>query len=741
MWFHRSEEYAMRLNIAVAVCGLIVLAGCGGGSSNTSSPSSSVKPPVANVGGPYTGTAGTAISFSGAGSSDPQGEALTYAWSFGDGATGTGVSPTHTYAVNGYPVSTYTVSLTVTNTSGLGTAASTTATIDAPAPLPDGSLTGVVSSATLNGTVPVAYAHVYLFAANTTGYGKPSVSLLSATQTGTSDAVGAYVTTAFNGTFNMSGDYSCTSGQQLYLYVLGGDAGTGQDALLGMMAAIGSCPSSTGPALFATVNEVSTIAAAYAFAGFATDATHVSSSGTALAQVGVANAFANAANLASLTTGAALAATPAGNETVPQTEIGTLANVLAGCINVGGTPCSTLLQTATADGTSTGTIPTDTATAAINIAHNPGANVATLYGLASTAVFTPALTAVPNDFTVALYFTGGGMYDPQRIAIDGSGNVWVADVYFPGGFGTGSVTKLSSSGSILSGASGYTGGGMDEPWGIAIDGSGNAWVANYAGSVTELSNSGSILSGTNGFPAGGLNPSRSIAIDGSGDAWIPAYVFPGNITELSSTGSVLSGANGFTGGDLADSSGIAIDGSGNAWVANSVFNNVTELSKSGTILSGANGFSGGGLYNPSAIAIDGSGNAWAANLYSNSITKLSNSGSILSGATGFTGGDLDSPVGIAIDGSGNAWIVNQFSNVNSGFGSITELSSSGSILSGANGFTSGGLDFPLSIAIDGSGNVWVGSSLYAVSELIGAAVPVVTPLAVGVKNNTLGTRP
>ena len=164
----------MRLNLAVVVCGLIVLAGCGGGSSNTSSPSSTAKPPVANAGGPYSGTAGTAISFSGAGSSDPQGEALSYAWTFGDG-TGTGVSPTHTYAVNGYPVSTYTVTLTVTDTSGLGTAASTTATIDAPAPLPDGSLTGVVSSGTLNGTVPVAYAHVYLFAANTTGYGKPSV--------------------------------------------------------------------------------------------------------------------------------------------------------------------------------------------------------------------------------------------------------------------------------------------------------------------------------------------------------------------------------------------------------------------------------------------------------------------------------------------------------------------------------------------------------------------------------------
>jgi hypothetical protein len=48
----------------------------------------------------------------------------------------------------------------------------------------------------------------------------------------------------------------------------------------------------------------------------------------------------------------------------------------------------------------------------------------------------------------------------------------------------------------------------------------------------------------------------------------------------------------------------------------------------------------------------------------------------------------------------------------------------------------------MALAIDGSGDVWVtnnGNS--TVSEFIGAAVPVVTPLAVGVKNNTLGTRP
>ncbi len=82
-------------------------------------------PPVANPGGPYTSTAGVAVQFSGAGSSDPDGMVSSYAWSFGDGTTGTGVNPMHTYAAAGI----YNVSLTVTDNTGLTNTASTTATI------------------------------------------------------------------------------------------------------------------------------------------------------------------------------------------------------------------------------------------------------------------------------------------------------------------------------------------------------------------------------------------------------------------------------------------------------------------------------------------------------------------------------------------------------------------------------------------------------------------------------------
>jgi len=67
------------------------------------------QPPVANPGGPYLGAVNTPIQFDGSGSSDPDGDSLTYAWNFGDGNNGIGATPTHAYTAVGI----YNVCLTV----------------------------------------------------------------------------------------------------------------------------------------------------------------------------------------------------------------------------------------------------------------------------------------------------------------------------------------------------------------------------------------------------------------------------------------------------------------------------------------------------------------------------------------------------------------------------------------------------------------------------------------------------
>jgi PKD repeat protein len=71
-------------------------------------------PPLALAGDSVSGTVDNAITFDGTGSSDPDGSVASYAWSFGDGNTGTGSTPSHSYAAAGK----YFVVMTVTDSDG-----------------------------------------------------------------------------------------------------------------------------------------------------------------------------------------------------------------------------------------------------------------------------------------------------------------------------------------------------------------------------------------------------------------------------------------------------------------------------------------------------------------------------------------------------------------------------------------------------------------------------------------------
>jgi DNA/RNA endonuclease G (NUC1) len=92
---------------------------------------SGTKPPVAAVNGPFTGQEGSPVSMSGAASSDPDGDALTYLWSFGDGVSGAGPNVSHTYAQDGN----YSVRLIVRDIRGLADTVTTTAAIANVAPV------------------------------------------------------------------------------------------------------------------------------------------------------------------------------------------------------------------------------------------------------------------------------------------------------------------------------------------------------------------------------------------------------------------------------------------------------------------------------------------------------------------------------------------------------------------------------------------------------------------------------
>jgi len=161
------------------------------------------------------------------------------------------------------------------------------------------------------------------------------------------------------------------------------------------------------------------------------------------------------------------------------------------------------------------------------------------------------------------------------------------------------------------------------------------------------------------------------------------------------------------------------------WLANGN-QTLSKISIGGVAFSPSGGYPGGG----SGIAIDGLGNVWSGG--SGSVTMLNKIGG---GSQTFTGGGIATPASIAIAGDGSVWIANTNST-------LANLANSGTALSPGAGYNGGGLNTPTGMAIDSSGNVWVtntGDS--SLTEFVGAAAPVVTPLATAVKNGNQGGQP
>jgi streptogramin lyase len=611
--------------------------------------------------------------------------------------------------------------------------------------------TDSVPGTVLHGSVhggqnPIVGAHVYLYAVNNTGYGGPgiapsstnqSVSLLrSAANTAQDISGNYYVTTDPYGNFTITNDYSCPSNYaHTYFYASGGDPGLGSgvNSAITLTAPADACNTSAST----DINEVSTIVTAYVFAGYASDPLHVSSSNTALAATGLNNAANTLANLEDVNMSVALATTPALNGTVPQQEINTLANILAACVNStgpGSMQCSTLFSNATNNGANA----QDTASAALNIAHNPGPSptvVANLFGLQTAdSPFQPSLpsTPVPNDFTIAISYTGGGLNSAVPLAIDKSGNVWVGNT----ATGANSVSEFSPVGAPITTSAGYTGGGIEDPYSIAIDKSGNVWTANVTpNSLSEISSTGTPAT-LSPYTGGGLNAPYDIAFDQLGHVWVVNNV-GASLSEFSSAGLPITTSPGDQGGGINnDPVSLAIDALGNIWVSDSItLGAISEFYSSGASagmpISASTGDTGGGLNDPWGLAVDANGNVWVADSGSGTISLFGASGSAISSSTGYSGGGLTVPEDIAIDGAGNVWVVNRGGTEVLPLyqpGSISEFNSSGVAVSYSSGYQAG-LNGSLRIAIDGSGNVWVtNSSLNVLTEFVGAASPVVTPI-------------
>ncbi|MES2391942.1 MAG: hypothetical protein V4555_09895 [Acidobacteriota bacterium] len=637
---------------------------------------------------------------------------------------------------------------------------------------------GTVSGSTFGGRQPISGAHVYMFQTNTANYAGPglaasvsnaSVSLLKSAANTTSDGTNFYVTTAANGSFSITGDYNtCTAGSQVYLYATGGKPdGVNANTESGLLAVLGAC-GSYGSSTTVNMNEVSTIAAAYAMAGFATDVTHVGapSATNTVAATGIANAFANANQLFDISSSpynkpntVARTSTPGsgtngGTGTVPQQRIHTLANILSACINSTGTAssqCTTLFADMKS---ASGTTASDTAGIAIYMAQNSAAlvgatsNLTAIYNLVvdSSAPYKPwDSSAAPNDLSLQLTFTGAGLLaafnDLEDLVVDGSGSIWVTS-------GQGSTS--GSYGTILSGFNhlgvplnngGYGSLGLSAPQGLAVDATSTyLYVTSYAtDSLVKVRISDGNLMNT--FSTGSSSGPFSIAIDSNGFPWVlligsdtAAKVDPssGTITTTLS-GNGLSGVEG-----IAMKSGSQ----GDIWISNAGGVGVSAFHYNGTA---AGKEVDGAAEQWGSIAFDANNNAYSALINGNGVAKALGSSITSYSIYPVNFGNSDNE--LAIDGSNRVWLANNdFASAPTGTpqkNAVFLLAADGSKANGANGYqATPNTTEPDSIAVDASGNIWFNSqSDGGLHEIVGAATPVSVPLSYATANSKLGARP
>jgi hypothetical protein len=353
----------------------------------------------------------------------------------------------------------------------------------------------------------------------------------------------------------------------------------------------------------------------------------------------------------------------------------------------------------------------------------------TEYGFA-LGPYDPELPLVIDPQLVYASFIGGSGSDQGRaIALDGAGNVYLTGLVdapgttFPGGPATfdsshngdwdAFVAKLNPAGTALLYASFIGGSGQEIGFGIAVDGTGNAYVAGLSGSSETTFPTGSGV--------GGLATFDGTFNGGGGDAFV---------AKVNPAGTALLYA-GFLGGNGYDQAqGIAVDAAGNAYVSG-------HTQSSEATFPNGNGMG-------SLPTVDGTFNAGGGDAF---VAKVNPAGTSLVYAGYIGGNGYDHGSRVAVDGAGNAYVAGRtesseatFPN-GSGMGSLTtfagvysgisdvfvvKVNQAGTALSFAGYVGGSGSDKGGEIALDGAGNIYVGGSVEAPLSpalLAGGSVP------------------
>ena len=278
------------------------------------------------------------------------------------------------------------------------------------------------------------------------------------------------------------------------------------------------------------------------------------------------------------------------------------------------------------------------------------------------------------------------------------------------------------------------------PYGVAVDGSGHVYVADSGNNTIRVVTTAGVvttLAGAGGVPAGSadgvgsaarFNNPAGVAVDASGNVFVADQgnstirkIAPGGTVTTFAGTAGATGSNDGTGAAARFNApeGVAVDSVGNVYVADTRNDTIRKITSGGlvTTLAGVAGQTGSGdgaggsarFNGPCAVAVDGSGNVYIADFFNATIRKIntSNTVSTLAGtaqklgftdATGFAA-SFNQPYALALDGSGNLFVADTYNRA------VREISPGGSVTT-LNG-SQCRFYYPQGIAVDGSGNIYV----------------------------------
>ena len=232
---------------------------------------------------------------------------------------------------------------------------------------------------------------------------------------------------------------------------------------------------------------------------------------------------------------------------------------------------------------------------------------------------------------------------PQGLAVDASGNVYVADTLHN------AVQKLDPSARLVLGA--LVSSGLAFPTSVAVDASGNVYIADSRNNAIKEWSASTAQVST--LVSSGLNSPLGVALDSTGNIYIADC---GN-NAIKEWGASTQQVTTLVSSGLNCPSGAAVDIAGNVYIADSRNNAVKEWNAS---TQGVTTLVSSGLGHPSGVAVDASGNVYIANTNYSSIQEWSAATQQVSTLVS-TG--LDFPSGLALDGAGNVYIADTVDDV------------------------------------------------------------------------------